>query len=196
MNSRSEKITHTYTRFKNSLSLSTIVTPFITVFLIITSQMTNQKRKRSQFAKDRNRLNTLRRFRQHVRALHQIDLNTAATTSSQVRGISNPFVSPPIFEDQHISPQQQLPFVFSQSHHDSMTLQECYSYLNVGALPPCSLFQNAHVKKSQNFFLSKIYHEKRKIDPKPMFHCAFCKHRFINTHAFFRQLWFICIILL
>ena len=72
------KITLTYTRCKNSLSLSTIVTPFIIVFLIITSQMTNQKRKRSQLSKERDRLNSLRRFRQHARALHQIDLNTAA----------------------------------------------------------------------------------------------------------------------
>ena len=66
------KITHTYTRCKNFLSLSRIVTPSFIVLLIITSQMTNQKRKRSQFAKDRNRLNTLRRFRQHARAWHQI----------------------------------------------------------------------------------------------------------------------------
>ena len=127
--------------------------------------MTNQKRKRSQFAKDRDRLNTTLQWRdrRHARALHQIDLNTAATTSSQVRGKSNPFVSPPISEDQHISPQQQLPFVFSQSHHDSMTLQECYSYLNVGALPPCSLFQNAQVKKIKNLFFQKFTMKKEKL---------------------------------
>jgi hypothetical protein len=144
--------------------------------------MTNPKRKRSQLWNDRNRLNSSQRRARQRRAprgaLHQIDLNTTTPAPSSV---SFPFVSPPTFGNQNKSPQQSA--LSSQSHRN-MTLQECYSYLNVGTLPPCPLFQNDHIKKCQRSFLSMIYHAKRKTDPKPMFHCPFCKQRFINTHAF------------
>ena len=144
--------------------------------------MTNPKRKRSQLSKDRDRLNCSQRRAQQRRAprgaLHQIDLNTTTPAASSV---SFPFVTPPNFGNQNKSPQE---LALSSQSHRNMTLQECYSYLNVGTLPPCSLFQNDHIKICQRSFLSKIYHANRKTDPKPMFHCPFCKQRFINTHAF------------
>ena len=143
--------------------------------------MTNPKWKRSQLAKDRSCRQWVRQSRARGSLHQEIDLNT---TSLAPFSVSFPFVSPPNFEHQHKSPQQlALP---SQSHCN-MTLQECKSYLNVCTLPPCSLFQNDHIKICQRPFLSKIYYEKRKTDPKPMFHCPFCKQRFINTQAFFRQ---------
>lgn len=63
----------------------------------------------------------------------------------------------------------------------NLTIEECCEYLNQGALSQCNLFQNIHIKKSQRSFLSKIYHEKHKTDPRPkMFQCPFCKKRFLN----------------
>ena len=114
--------------------------------------------------KERDRLKSRWRARQRRArgALHQIDLNTTTPAASSV---SFPFVTPPNFGNKNKSPQQ---LALSSQSHRNMTLQECYSYLNVGTLPPCSLFQIDHIKECQRSFLSTIYHTKKKTDPKPI----------------------------
>ena len=98
-------------------------------------------------------------------SLFEIDNHTSGFSTSSISPI-------PASELQHVSPQEMI-FAAPIEH---MTIEECYEYRNEGALPPCSLFQNIHIKKSQRSFLSKIYHEKGKTDPRPrMFHCPFCK---------------------
>ena len=102
--------------------------------------------------KERDRLKSRWRARQRRArgALHQIDLNTTTPAASSV---SFPFVTPPNFGNQNKSPQQ---LALSSQSHRNMTLQECYSYLNVGTLPPCSLFQNDHTKNANDLFFQKF----------------------------------------
>ncbi len=107
-------------------------------------QEPNDKSKKKEVAIVEGLNSCWRRARQRRArcAFHQIiDLNTPAPPASSV---SFPLVvTPPNVEHQHKSPQQ---LALSSQSHCNMTLQECYSYLNVGTLPPCSLFQNDDIK--------------------------------------------------
>ena len=64
---------------------------------------------------------------------------------------------------------------------EQQSFSEVYEALNEGCMPKVPLHLDPKMKKLQRNFMNQIYNEKQQDKKKCMFHCPFCKKRFLNT---------------